>query len=279
MLIDPFSPDFDETLRQKYAALPPDAQLLLLIDGVFAPGLFRDIVDLRPLLLFSSFPGFSEKAKDVSPFLVRYDPADSTLARLLKRCNGLPMLSAIITFESADKLAQRLSAWSIVEAGGQRFNFRFPDTRRLPAIFEVLIDQQGVEMIGHGVSWHYVGRDGKWQSLRMKPAMGEPEVTENAELNDDQFRHLVSDSEADELWVLLQYRGVSSSLLPSERHLMLLAALELANHAGLDELMKLRCCNICLKTDYIEDTTIAGRFSQWVLENLRKNDEKLQTIA
>jgi hypothetical protein len=68
----------------------------------------------------------------------------------------------------------------------------------------------------------------------------------------------------DELWVLLQYRGINSTLLRSQRHLVLLAALGLANSAGIDELGKIRWSSICMRLDQVNADTIADQFSQWL---------------
>jgi hypothetical protein len=79
---------------------------------------------------------------------------------LLDKCSGWPMMCAIETPESQAELAARLAAWCVVEVDDQRFNFRFPDTRRLPAIFDALTPTQRAEFAGprDAVVLHRPGR-------------------------------------------------------------------------------------------------------------------------
>jgi hypothetical protein len=49
------------------------------------------------------------------------------------------MLSAIVTSDSIDVLAEQLAAWCTMVTGGDYFNFSFYDTQRLPAIFAGLM--------------------------------------------------------------------------------------------------------------------------------------------
>lgn len=278
MLIDPYLPAVEAALREQSAALPAGAQLCLLIDGVFVPGLFRQLAGHTPVLLFASLPGCSEDAKDASPFVVRYDPASAALARALKRCSGWPMLSAIVTHDTADTLARRLAAWCVVEVDGQRFNFRFPDTRRLPAILATLTGAQRAEMLGHAVSWRHVGRDGSWQELPWVPA-GEAPITEKAALDAIQFARLVSASEPDEMWVQLQDRGVRCTLAPSKRHALLTNALEVARRSAIDHPDLVRWCSACMRMDAADPGTLADSFARWATDNLRTHDETLSTNA
>jgi hypothetical protein len=65
------------------------------------------------------------------------------------------MISAITMLETAERFAERLSAWCVVEADGKRYNFRLSDTRRLPDIVGVLSNQQGTEIAGNAIGWRY----------------------------------------------------------------------------------------------------------------------------
>lgn len=273
MLIDTYSADHAESLRRQFHALPDGRQLMLLIDGVCLPGIFRKLAAHQPVLLFASLPGCTEDTKDVSPFVVRYDPASASLARVLNSCSGWPMLSAIATDETAEKLAQRLAAWCVIEVDGQRFNFRFTDTRRMPAIFHTLTQSQRAEMLGNAVSWRYIGRDGSWADLPVTPSgHDDPPLATNAHLNDAQFARLVSDSEADEMWVRLRDRGVRSRLSPSRRHALLSAALEVANKHGVNQPATVRWCEACMHMEATDVDALAGRFIQWSSENGSTSD-------
>lgn len=125
----------------------------VLVDAAFVPGLHKKLANDRKAILFASLPGCTEEAVDASPFVTLLDPADRALKALLLRCDRWPMLSVIATPESLQQLASRLSAWCVVEVDGQRFNFRFPDTRRLPAIFDTLSLTQRAQLLGPAKSW------------------------------------------------------------------------------------------------------------------------------
>lgn len=281
MLIDPFHPGWLHELTRSHADIPPEAQLLLLIDGAFVPGLFRKLGEYsQPVLLFESLPGCSEDTRDVSPFVVLFDPDNRALVRVLDACNGWPMVSAVATFENAAQLAVRLAAWCIVEVDGQRFNFRFPDTRRLPGIFDALTRQQRAEFVGGALAWHYIGRDGVWHRLPLEGGAVDVPVSEKAALDDDQFGRLVADSEADGMWLRLQDRGLVSPLLPSQRHTLLAHALLLAEAEGLDEMLRLRWCSDYIRAPDARDAqTMQGRFAAWTQENMRKDNEALPRTA
>jgi len=243
MLIDPYQTNWHAELLAQSRQLPDGAQLVLLIDGAFVPGLFRHLSKTsEPALLFERLPGCNDKVRDVSPFLVPFASGNQALHRVLERCEGLPMLSAIVTSDSIDVLAERLAAWCTVATGGDYFNFRFPDTRRLPAIFAVLMPQQQRELAGNALSWHYIARNGAWAALPIDysgPAAG---TTVNARLSEAQFARLIEDSEADELWVRLQYGGDTWDGLPSERHDLLKEAVQVARQHNLDDIATLTWC-------------------------------------
>lgn len=279
MLIDPFHADWFTDLLVHYASVPTGAHLHLLIDGAFKPGLFREL-NKEPLVLFESLPGCSEETRDVSPFVVQFEPGDRSLYRLLSHCDGFPMVSAITTFETVEKLAERLAAWCIVEADGQRFNFRFSDTRRLPDIFRVLTNQQREEIAGNAIGWRFVGRNGAWNDIAYAPSSGEFPVTARATLDENQFKRLVSDSEPDEMWARLEYRGVTTHLTPSQRHAQLSSALSLVHDGKIDGNDTIRWCAACLSMDETNDlANLRSRFAAWITDNVRSNDDDLSATA
>jgi hypothetical protein len=201
MLVDPYDKRWLERLT--------DATYLLC-DGVFLPGLHRRIQAVlpstdAPSLLFDDLPCCSDSTRDVSPFLIRYAHANSRLRSLLEKCSGWPMICAIETAESQAELTERLAAWCVVEVDDQRFNFRFPDTRRLPAIFGALSVEQRAAFAGPATRWSYIDRSGKWQDLAMPDTPCT--IAERPRWDDHQFAKLVSDSEADEVISILAYRG------------------------------------------------------------------------
>lgn len=115
------------------------------------------------------------------------------------------MVSVIETRENKSELAERLAAWCVIEADGQRFTLRFPDTRRLPTIFSVLTHEQKGQMAGPAKRWSFVGRDGTWQQPPVVSAVCA--VVDKPALDEWQFAKLVGDSESDEMLTMVVDRG------------------------------------------------------------------------
>lgn len=240
--------------------------LYILIDGAFLPGLFRQLHNSHEcILLFESLPGCDEETRDVSPFLTPYDPRNESLLSMLVRCEGQPMLSVIQTSERLDQLSQRLAAWCVVQADGSRFNFCFADTRRIPAIIEVLTSVQRKSLTGPATNWHYIGRNGCWWSLPLESENVVVNGLDRAELNDVQFMQLIEDSEVDEVWSRLQYQGISWPGMPSERYRILAQAIAVARTNRLDETLLLPWCGKLLEDATAGDVCSAdSRFSEWM---------------
>lgn len=226
MLIDAFQDHFLDALDANAVHTSASNNLFLLIDGAFVPGIHKTLATESKSLLFASLPACSDETADASPFLTPYIPGDKRIRSILRRCTGWPMLSLIETRESLAQLAARLSAWCIVEADGQRFNFQFPDTRRLPAIFRVFSPDQRERFTGPLVRWSYVNREGGLSELITTGSNLEPAV--NPTLDGQQFAALVEDSRADEVLVLLGDRGHAVGTLPSLSHARISAALCIA---------------------------------------------------
>jgi hypothetical protein len=197
MLIDNFAADWLQELEAAYHARGEGSAVHVLIDGVFVPRLHSKLTPESTHILFEGLPGFNASTRDVSPFLVEYSPDDKKLRAVLDACNGWPMVSAITTTESARSLAGRLADWCVVDADGEYLNFRFPDTRRLPDILEVLDVEQRAQFTGPATSWRYIGRTGTWivapLTARLVAPQGQPR------LNAEQFKKLVDASDIDTL--------------------------------------------------------------------------------
>jgi hypothetical protein len=223
MLIDPFNENFLNELDMRAADLVAPNKLYLLIDGAFVPGLHKTLDAELKSLLFASLPGCNNEAADASPFLTPYAVQDKRMRTLLRRCSGWPMVSLIETPETLTQLSARLSAWCVVEADGQRFNFRFPDTRRLPAIFQTLDAAQRAQFAGLARRWSYVGRDGGWAEFDVTAANAKP--ANNPALSEQQFAALIDDSRADELLMMLSDWGNAVDKHPSLSHMRISGAL------------------------------------------------------
>jgi hypothetical protein len=248
MLTDPYNERWLNRLNVSTESTQADNCLYLLVDGVFVPGLHRLIKAALPYsgpptLLFEALPGCNDKTRDVSPFLIRYHGSNAELNALLGKCSGFPMISAIETVERQADLTERLAAWCVVRVDGHHYNFRFPDTRRLPGIFDALMPQQRSELTGPATRWSYMDRSGLWKELAIS---GTPNaIAEQPTLNEQQFAELVSDSEVDEVIAMLQYRGLGA-VLHSQCYSIVSLALSVAIRSNLDMTSKLSWCESCL---------------------------------
>lgn len=262
MLTDPFADDWLDVLQQRFRERPAGHALHVLIDGAFVPGLHRHIAAGRKKLLFEGLPASGPDTLDVSPFVLLFDPGDRTLRAVLRRCQGWPMVSVIETPEPWQDLAARLAAWCIVEVDGQRFNFRFADTRRLPAIVRTLDKARCGQFAGPAVSWSYIGREGRWQKLALDGS-GSP-IVSDPQLDDAQFAALVEDSRADEVLAKLDAHPKRSAHRPSQAHALISSALARALEAGISDSGLIAWCGWLLAHSGRDDKTdIARLFTAW----------------
>lgn len=266
-LIDEFDTGRLEQLDRWASEQHEGHHLYLLIDGVFIPGLWRGVVSAQGndavSLLFETLPACSDDVKDASPFVLRYLRGNRAVQNILKKCSGWPMVSVLETSESLGQLAARLAAWCVVENDGQRFNFRFPDTRRLPAIFSALNLEQRNELAGPAKSWRYIDRTGEWKSLAVS-GTGSPVRDRPQKLDDHQFGIMVSDSDADEAIAHLGYRGYQGRASPSRSHAIVVQALAMAWSQGLDSDLHLDWCAACLDQDgYSRDEQALLALAEW----------------
>lgn len=231
MLTDPYADDWLDVLQQRFRERPAGQALHVLIDGAFVPGLHRHIGADRKALLFEGLPASGPDTLNVSPFVVSFDPGDRALRAVLWRCQGWPMVSVIETPEPWPDLAARLAAWCIIEVDGQRFNFRFADTRRLPAILRTLDEAQRKQFTGPAVSWSHIGRDGSWHMLALDGSGGA--IASDPRLHDAQFGALVEDSRADEVLARLAAHPCRAAYRPSQAHALISSALAPALKAGI----------------------------------------------
>jgi hypothetical protein len=268
MFIDAYAANWFDELHARAEKLSSAHHLYLLVDGAFVPGLHKLLGEECKALLFEALPGFNEAAKDVSPFLVPFDLADKDQASLLRRCSRWPMVSLIETSEALEKLRDRLAAWCVVEVDGQRFNFRFPDTRRLKAILQALRPAQRAQLTGPAVFFSYVARDGTWADIALPG--GDEEIVDRPKLDEQQFAMLVDDSRGDEILSILDHRGHAVYRTPSRSYALVGLALSAANSAGeLDDSDTVQWCEWFWKTDQLKDLSDArSTLASWRKQTL-----------
>ncbi|NNG22764.1 DUF4123 domain-containing protein [Telluria aromaticivorans] len=236
MLIDSFSLDCIEKLRSRASNLPPAYSIYMLVDGAFREGIHKIFPDEEKRILFDLLPSCSTKTRDVSPFLIGFNPLDKRIGVLLGRCSGWPMVSAIETTESLSVLSIRLAAWCIVEADSSRFNFRFADTRRIPAIFRVLTSKQKASFLGPAANWSFIRRDGEWEIIviREQSYQPHPPISDPC-LEISQFNALIEDSRADEILAVMAYRGEKPGRASGRIWGSIVAALKISVRANLTD--------------------------------------------
>jgi hypothetical protein len=171
------------------------------------------------------------------------------------------MISAIETEETLEQLTARLASWCVIYADGQRFNFRFPDTRRLPGIFRALTVKQQAQLVGPALRWRYMDRCGLWVDLRL-PDENLPAVSDWPTLEPAQFGQMVGDSEPDEILLRLSDRGHSWPWRPSRCHAIVAAALMLADTVELEPQRRIDWCEACLAADANPDEVDLRRWKE-----------------
>jgi hypothetical protein len=276
MRIDPYDQDWMAQLTAAAASLKPPHQLHMLVDAAFVPGLHRSLPspatpEVAPRLLFEALPSCGPETQDVSPLLLLVDEArlaDKGFKQWLSQCDGLPMLHAIVTTDSIQAFGMRLEQWCVVHADGDRFNFRFPDTRRIAGIYQHLNPSQRAHLVGPATSWHYMGRDGRWKTLPELPMQASAEPLDTR-LTAQQFAALLSDSEADSVLLVLDDRGYAWTQPHSINHATVQTALDLADRSSLDEPTKVNWCEACLSDSQLLNV---GRplenLQRWLAENV-----------
>jgi hypothetical protein len=275
MLIDTYTPEWLQELEAAYHDRSEGTNIHLLIDGAFVPGLHKKTGAGNPHMLFDGLPGFNETTRDVSPFVVVYEPDDKKLCSMLEDCSGWPMVNAITTVESATDLAKRLAAWCVIEADGQYLNFRFPDTRRLPDILAIFDAKQSAEFTGPATQWRYIGRNGEWRTITLTPSEVAPAV--DPKLNPAQFGALVASSDADVILARAEDIGCRpKSLVRSIQYAIAESAIAIGVKHGVQDDM-LFWCKSCLESATLPDGEMMEElFSAWAAEELALAQEGIE---
>ncbi|MFC0337342.1 protein of unknown function [Kushneria avicenniae] len=182
-LIDRYSQDWaEETLdwMDQLSRRHPEATPYFLMDAAFnkdavLPFLRTHVAQEHWYALYADAPNASDRVLAVSPILMtlRNLPRD-LLIELFRLTDGMPMLSLIITPEPMTALIERLSAFQVVTVQEMRFVLRLSDTRRLPQLVGMLNAQQHAELMGPTLTWYYVDRATRWQSLALPDFVAEP---------------------------------------------------------------------------------------------------------
>ena len=222
-----------ETLRAQF----PTAHVYALIEGVFNDACYAFLKRSKRLpyyALYESTSNADEETLSISPLLVEYQP-DGRKAwnDLLKKTNGHPALSLIITPEPLNDLARRLLPWCIINANSYTLALSFADTRILPELFKALTPDQLGQICGPALHWQYVTRTAAWETLPL-PRNSLPPA-DDVELDERQCAQLTDAAEADN--ILFQLRTTAAALVdchtPARAHDLVRHWLACADHAQL----------------------------------------------
>ena len=243
MSINRYPHDWHDTFRLQSADLRnqfPDAHLYAMIDGVLNESCYSFVkrsTHLKHFALYKNTPSRDEETLGLSPLLIEYDAAEQRAwNKLMAKTDGLPALSLIVSPESLDQLAARLTPWCIVKAGGQFLALSFSDTRILPELCKALTAEQLGQFFGPALRWQYVARNAEWRALPL-PEIALPPADE-VTLDEQQCARLIAASEAD--GVLFQLRRRDAALVdcqtPARAHEFVCHWLACADHAHIDAL-------------------------------------------
>ncbi len=294
-MIDSFSPQW---LAQLDAIVPVQGkQTYLLIDGVFLDDTLS-FVRRWPLPVEPQNALFYERANNdadvltASPWLLPYLPDSEPARKLLAQFNALPAVICIHAADALPTLLSRLKRWTVVSCGDMQFNFRFTDTRRLPAIHRALTPTQKASLFGHHDQWAFMSRHGQWEALQTLDASHGNESQLIAaspwdelkapELNDDQFAALLNDSEPDEViaavWGDLPEGCATRTVSrPSEIHHQAVHALKQADRLGVTNTPdRMSICRWVLQQRATERLTLLQNAHQWIPD--LPVDEALQSL-
>ena len=275
-MIDPFAP---ECLQQLQRMVSESAHpSYLLIDGVFLPaiqpllsGWSSSITDQHAL--FSDRANGNAETLAASPWLLPCADQDSAVNQLLTACDRLPAVTLIRSPSNIATLLARLKRWTVVNCDGMHFNFRYPDTRRLPGIHGVMTDQQRHALFDED-AWSYIGRDGRWHHLPTTPPSNatHPKAADgwgDPELTDTQFAALLADSEPDEqlaaVWQdLPDDAPARTTALPSQVHEWTACALAHADRLNIADMPeRTRLCAWVLSGDPKTRLTTLMQQAEW----------------
>lgn len=257
-LISEHEPGWLDVLQEEIESLEanrPNVHVLALIDCVFNERCHAAIrkYQLQSRSLYDLSESPSHELQAVSPTLVPLIPTEATAWReVLRLTDGWPMLSIIVTPESLDDIARRLGPWCTVSADGQPFVFRFPDTRRLPGVVDVLTPEQHGAFFGPAIAWRYRTRAAQWAELPL-PERGLP-MSDEVKLSVEQCAHLIGESEADEVLAHLNIHDPSlmRQFKPAEAYSVVAHGLRRADFYGIADLDRLQWCYFYLQQPRLE---------------------------
>ena len=266
-IIDPLQDDWQEKIQHIVQPFLQHNQekgiftyyFYLLFDGVQNPDLYSSLNNssLSYKSLFEKKSGMKEQTLRLSPFIVQISPQRiDQWQNLVEQCNGIPMLSLLISREPLHLLQNRLIKYCTTVQDKQFFNVRYMDTRRLRDLYQLLPNADKSRWLAGIAQWHFINREGKWEKLfgmaydndiRQQAVEPVSESDHFFELSEMRFNLFVEKSEADNIlhYILDEKPNLLNNYRPSEAYHLVKEGLTLADkHQLTAHSDRQKCCEL-----------------------------------
>jgi hypothetical protein len=202
-----------------------------LIDTAFDYGQGKTKLDFESVIDCFDFPEF-QGLNAVAPRLVALSSGSdlrTQVTRLIRHCQGRPMLSFVGTTESLKDISAKWRAMHMVSVvDEQKMLLRFADTRILSYLPKVLTPPQWRAICGAVSNWTYFDRSGRLVTCDIPDLNNRPEKVVIAK---EQLENFLDASHPDALMALIGESMcdiVPTDRPASERYCMILDSYELA---------------------------------------------------
>jgi hypothetical protein len=284
MTINRYADRWQDAMHQRLSAINqqfPQAHIYALVEGVLNEACYAMLKRAGGLpfsALYEYTPSADEETLAISPILVQYETEGRhTWDMLLKKLDGKPALSLIVTPEPLQQLTERLLPWCVVDAADHTLALSFADTRILPELFNVLTPQQLEQFCGPALVWQYLARNAEWIELPLPEDEGPPAV--DVRLDEQQCAQLIASAEADH--VLFQLRASVANLVdcytPARAHDLVCHWLSCADHAQIESARdRLSVCEFGLEHPGLESQP---QMAEWLaMPSQRLSVAAVQTL-
>ena len=181
----------------------PELTWAALIDTAFDYGQGETRLDFESAIDCYEFPEL-QGLNAVAPCLIAlFSGSDlrTQLTRLIRHCQGRPMLSFVGTAQSLKDISARWRAMHMVAVvDEQEMLLRFADTRILSYLPQVLTSPQWGAICGAVSDWTYFNRSGRLVSCDIPDASHRPE---KVSITKEQLANLLDKSHSDALMALI----------------------------------------------------------------------------
>jgi Domain of unknown function (DUF4123) len=197
-----------ERFRVSQGALPSEnLHWFALVDGAFDYGQRQLLWQLQTVPVYQPDSGLAA-LKEVSPYLFALPKPDQvdfdkTMRKLLRHCNGRPMLSFLACSMDAPVLRAQWQDCLMLKMqdGGEPYLLRFADTRVLPALVTLPSKAIWQTLTQSLRQWIVINRAGALVALSIEPVdtsrTSVKTTDQSTELSHEDLQHLLSCGLAD----------------------------------------------------------------------------------